>query len=204
MLAVDLLESVSALETELSGEGRVLSTVADVAEPEQVEAYVTKATDELGGVDFFFNNAGVYGGPQPWIEYPVELFDKVIRVNVRGVWLGIRAVMPAMIQRGGGAIVNSCSIASLRGYGNLSPYIASKHAVLGMTRVASVEGAEHGIRVNAVAPGVIDTPMGGEVKAGMGDGFEDFVSGRTPMDRLGTSEGSRTPSAICSPIRRGS
>lgn len=88
----------------------------------------------------------------------------------------------------GGALVNTCSIASLRGYGNLSPYVASKHAVLGLTRVASVDGAAHGIR-NAVCPGVIDTPMGDEVRDGMGDDFAPFVSREISIDRLATSPG---------------
>jgi NAD(P)-dependent dehydrogenase (short-subunit alcohol dehydrogenase family) len=149
--------------------------------------------ERFGGIDAFFNNAGIYGSPHPMPEYPVELFERILSVNVVGVWLGMRAVMAAMAEKGG-AIVNTSSIAGLRGYGNLGGYIASKHAVLGLTKVGAAEGGPQNIRVNAVCPGLIDTAMGDQVKAGMDD-FDGFMSRVTPMNRVGTP--AEVADAVC-------
>jgi NAD(P)-dependent dehydrogenase (short-subunit alcohol dehydrogenase family) len=197
VLAVDRSPSVADVAADLDGDARVIAVEADVSDQAQVEAYVAQAQADLGGVDFFFNNAGILGVTAPWVDYPVDVFDHVMRVNVRGVWLGLRAVLPALIARGGGAVVNTCSMGGLRGFGQSSAYIASKHAVLGLTRVAAVEAAEHGIRVNAVCPGVIATAMGDEVAEGMGgdEALRAFVARATPMDRVGTS--AEVADAVC-------
>jgi NAD(P)-dependent dehydrogenase (short-subunit alcohol dehydrogenase family) len=119
----------------------------------------------LGGIDAFFNNAGIEGAVAPTTAYPTDTFDKVISVNLRGVFLGLKYVMAAMEANGGGAIVNTASIAGLVGVGGVSAYVASKHAVLGLTKVAALEGAPLGIRVNAICPG----PIEGRMMSSIGD-----------------------------------
>jgi hypothetical protein len=126
------------------------------------------------------------------MEYPEEIFDRVFAVNVKAMWLGMKLVAPALISRGGGAIVNTASIAGLRASPGLLAYTASKHAVIGMTRTASVELACHGVRVNAVCPAPIDTPMGQQLDEGFDPqnpkaAHERFLS-RIPMGRYGQPE----------------
>lgn len=133
----------------------VLTLGADVTRWADVERYAAEAVQRFGGIDCFFNNAGIEGVVKPLVEYPEEVFDRVIAVNLKGVWLGMKAVA-ARMQRGG-AIVNTASTAGLRATPRLIPYGASKHAVIGMTRTAAVELAAAGIRVNAVCPGPIET-----------------------------------------------
>jgi 3alpha(or 20beta)-hydroxysteroid dehydrogenase len=146
----------------------VIAVEADVTRASDVERYVAATTERFGGVDGFFNNAGILGAVSPLTEYPEAEFDRVLAVNVKGVWLGMKAVAPAMAARGGGAIVNTASIAGLRGSPNLIAYTASKHAVIGLTRTAAIELIRRGIRVNAVCPAPIDTPMVRELEQGFG------------------------------------
>lgn len=137
-----------------------LETVtADVATQEGVENYVSAAARGFGGIDLFHNNAGTEGASAPLHESDVHAFDRVMRINVRGVYLGLRAVLREMRTRGRGAVVNTSSVAGLRARAGLASYVASKHAVLGLTRTAAVEAADHGIRVNAVCPGPVSTGM---------------------------------------------
>jgi 3alpha(or 20beta)-hydroxysteroid dehydrogenase len=145
------------LASELSG---ATTVVADVTDEASVAAYVDRAVAERSRIDLFFNNAGIEGRLAAITDLEVADFDRVIAVNLRGVFLGLRVVMRRMKEQGtGGAIVNTASMAGLRGGTLLSPYVASKHAVIGLTRTAALEGAAHGIRVNAVAPGLVDTRM---------------------------------------------
>ena len=121
-----------------------------------------------GRIDVFFNNAGIEGPQAPIESYPADQFRKVMEVNVVGVFLGLQNVMPVMIAQGGGAIVNTSSIAGLIGAHSMAGYIASKHAVLGLTRVAALEGAPAGVRVNSVHPGFIDSRMLTDIAARLG------------------------------------
>ena len=133
---------------------------ADVSQEADVQAYVRRAVDTCGHIDLFCNNAGIEGDLAPIVDQSVENFDRVMAVNARGVFLGLREVLRAMIGAGrGGAIVNTASQAGIRGGPNFSPYIASKHAVVGLTKTAAGEAGRYGVRVNAVAPGLIDTGM---------------------------------------------
>jgi NAD(P)-dependent dehydrogenase (short-subunit alcohol dehydrogenase family) len=161
--------------------------VADVAEESAVAGYVRACEERYGGVDVFFNNAGYEGVISAIDDYPVEDWDKVFAVNARGVFLGLRAVIPAMRRRGGGSIVNTSSQAGLRGVPNLSAYSASKHAVVGLSRAAALETAREGIRVNCVCPGPTATRMMRDiewtVKAAGGDPSR-FVE-RIPVGRYG-------------------
>jgi 3alpha(or 20beta)-hydroxysteroid dehydrogenase len=144
----------------------VVAVEADVTQWSDVQRYVATASERFGGIDAFFNNAGILGAVSPLIDYPEAEFDRVMAVNVKGVWLGMKAVAGAMAARGGGAIVNTASIAGLRGSPNLIAYTASKHAVIGLTRSAAIELVRRGIRVNAICPAPIETPMARELEQG--------------------------------------
>jgi NAD(P)-dependent dehydrogenase (short-subunit alcohol dehydrogenase family) len=163
-----------------------IAVEADVTRASDVERYVAVASERFGGIDAFFNNAGILGAVSPLTEYPEAEFD---RVNVKGVWLGMKAVAPALAARGGGAIVNTASIAGLRGSPNIIAYTASKHAVVGLTRSAAIELVRRGIRVNAVCPAPIETSMARELEYGFGRdnparAHERFAAS-IPMRRFG-------------------
>lgn len=158
-----LEESRSAVE---EAGGQALAVEADVTQNADVRRYVAAALDRFRGIDVFFNNAGILGAVSRLVDYPEEIFDRVMAVNVKSVWLGLKVVGPELIARGGGAIVNTASVAGLRGTPNLVAYTASKHAVIGLTRTASLEFIRHGVRVNAVCPATVETPMARELEEG--------------------------------------
>ena len=139
--------------------GTAIEIQADVTKSADVKAYVDRTVGEFGTIDCFFNNAGILGTITPTIEYDEAMFDAVLGVNVKGVFLGLRQVIPVMIANGGGAIVNTASVAGLVGTPNMPAYVASKHAVIGLTNAVSGEVARRGIRVNAVCPGPVQTDM---------------------------------------------
>lgn len=159
VLLVDIDEkNMQRAVTEI-GNDCVSYTLADVSQPSQVEAYVRTAVQRYGGIDIFLDNAGIEGEVKSIPEYSLEAFDKVMAVNVRGAWLGLKYVIPAMQERGGGSIIITSSTAGLGGRPGLSGYVTSKHAVIGMMRCAAVECAAMNIRVNTINPGATDTRM---------------------------------------------
>ena len=141
------------------GEDKASYTVADVTQPDQSQAYINAAVERWGGVDVLLANAGIEGTLSPIPDYPIDMFDRVMAVNVRAVWLGIKYVVPVMRERGGGSIVITSSTAGIGGSPEMSAYNTSKHAVIGLMRCAAMEGAPDGIRVNTVNPAPIETRM---------------------------------------------
>ena len=156
---VDLDEAALQASVADIGEDRASYTAADVTQPDQTQTYVNAAVERWGGVDILLANAGIEGTLSSIPDYPVDVFDRVMAVNVRGVWLGIKYVVPAMRQRGGGSIVITSSTAGISGTPEMSAYNTSKHAVIGLMRTAALEGAPDGIRVNTVNPSPIETRM---------------------------------------------
>ena len=132
---------------------------ADISVEEEVAALLTRITVEAGRLDVAFNNAGITGGAHRIEEYPTADFENVLRINLRSVFLGMKYELPLMKRGGGGAICNTASVAALTGPGGMCAYAASKHGVLGLTRVAAMENAAHNVRINALAPGWTETPM---------------------------------------------
>ena len=161
VVAVDVqADKVTKVASGFAG-GRVIGVGADVSTEAGCEAYVAAAVKHFGGVHVFHNNAGVLEKAQVAIvDMAVEEFDRVHAINVRGVFLGLKYVMRQMIaQQSGGAIVNTASIAALRARAQAAVYGSSKRAVVGLSNSAAAEGGRHGIRVNAICPGPVDTPM---------------------------------------------
>ncbi|MCL3882926.1 SDR family oxidoreductase [Marivita sp. GX14005] len=175
----------------LRGDGEVVTITADVTKEEDVKKYVAKAKDTLGGIDIFFNNAGIEGKVAPLVEQSVENFDKVMAVNARGIFLGLKHVMKAMADTGG-SIVNTSSVAGLMGSPGLTPYVTSKHAVIGLTRNAAAEGAKQKIRVNSVHPAPVDSRMMRSIEEGANPGkadeAKDQFESQIPLGRYAQSE----------------
>lgn len=139
--------------------GEAIFIRADVSKEADVEGYVKGALEVFGRIDMFFNNAGIEGALKPVVEYPVEMFDHVMSVNVRGVFLGLKYVLPVMIAQKSGNVVNNSSVGGMMGSPGMVAYTASKHAVNGITKTAALEVARLNIRVNAVCPGATHSPM---------------------------------------------
>jgi NAD(P)-dependent dehydrogenase (short-subunit alcohol dehydrogenase family) len=156
-------EASAELVRQRGGDARFVR--ADVTKSTDVQAYVKATLDAYGSIDCFFNNAGIEGQMAPTQEYDEAVFDAVIGVNLKGVFLGLRHVLPVMLKQGHGAIVNTASTAALFGGPGMAPYVASKHGVLGLTKVASADVARLGIRVNAVCPGPVETRMMRSIEA---------------------------------------
>src|SRR5437870_12802079 len=150
-------EATAGVIRQQGGEARFIA--ADVTKSAEVQAYVKAALDAYGSIDCFFNNAGIEGKWAHTAEYDEDMFDAVIGVNVKGVFLGLRHVLPVMLQQKRGAIVNTASVAGIVATPGMPAYVASKHAVIGLTRTAAGEAARQGNRVNAARPGPVDTRM---------------------------------------------
>ena len=180
-------EETLSIIKERGGEG--VAVHADVSKANDVRVLVAQVVETYGRLDCAYNNAGVEGSlPGRLHDYPEETWDRLIDVNLKGVWLCLKYEVPQMLKQGSGAIVNTASAVGLVAGRQLSAYVASKHGVVGLTKAAALEYATDGIRVNAVCPGVIDTPMYRRAIQGREDGIEEHVSAVQPIGRMGTPE----------------
>ncbi|MBB4190775.1 NAD(P)-dependent dehydrogenase (short-subunit alcohol dehydrogenase family) [Rhizobium aethiopicum] len=167
--------------------GIAIGMACDVADETQVAATVDRAVDEYGRLDMAFNNAGIQVPPSDAADEPLDSFERVTAVNQRGVWACMKHELRVMRGQGSGAIVNCSSLGGLVGLPGRAAYHGTKHAVIGMTRSAGVEYAPRGIRINAVCPGVIDTPMVQEMLDGQSDAMDEIMK-QQPIGRLGRAE----------------
>ncbi|MFE1195648.1 SDR family NAD(P)-dependent oxidoreductase [Streptomyces olivaceoviridis] len=181
-------DAVHHAAEEITGRGRrAIGVVCDVTDEQQVEAAVRRAVTEYGRLDMAFNNAGIQVPPTDAADETAESFDRVNAVNLRGVWAAMKHELRQMREQGSGAIVNCSSLGGLVGLPERAAYHAAKHGVIGLTRSAAVEYAPRGVRINAVCPGVIDTPM----VAGMVENQAEAVAGilkEQPIGRLGRAD----------------
>ena len=160
---------------------------ADVAQSREVKNLIGSVVDQFGRLDCAHNNAGVEGTMAPTADCTEDNWDKVIGVNLKGVWLCMKYEIPQMLKQGNGAIVNTSSIAGLVGFRGLPAYAASKHGIVGLTKTAALEYAKKGIRINAVCPGLIQTPMM-ERQTGGDPQVTTRVVALEPVGRMGTPE----------------
>ncbi|HEV2747033.1 MAG TPA: glucose 1-dehydrogenase [Allosphingosinicella sp.] len=172
-----------AAEIEKAG-GTALAVHQDVSDPASVERSVGSAVERFGDLHLAVNNAGIGGGNAPIADYSLEDWNKVVAVNLSGVFYGLKYQLPALQRSGGGSIVNIASILGSVGSANVAGYVAAKHGVVGLTKTAALEYADRGIRVNAVGPGYIDTPLLTMLEKEQYDG----LVGLHPIGRLGRPE----------------
>jgi NAD(P)-dependent dehydrogenase (short-subunit alcohol dehydrogenase family) len=173
------------LVKESDGEGFFIK--ADVSKEADVKQMVEKTIEAYGHLDYAFNNAGIGQLPTPLLEQKEEVFDQIMNINVKGVWLSMKYEIPQMLKNGGGAIVNMASVAGLIGVPGVPIYIASKHAVLGLTKSVALEYAKSGIRINAVSPAAIETDMFERFVNDNQQAREGFIA-MHPIGRLGKPE----------------
>ena len=183
-------EQLEQARAEIAGD--TLAIAADVSVEADVRRYTEAAVETHGRIDVLFNNAGIEGRNAPLAECPVELFDDVMAVNVRGIFLGLRYVLPSMLSARRGAVVNTASMAGFVAHPGRGPYSASKHAILGLTKAAAAEVAAAGVRVNAVCPGAVDTRMSRRIAADVDPAQADEAFARVvpkiPAGRYATPE----------------
>ncbi|MCM3611833.1 SDR family oxidoreductase [Planococcus sp. MERTA32b] len=175
-----------------ASDAQIETVEANVTNEEDVKNYVDFTVGKFGKIDGFFNNAGIEGKQNLTEAYGSDEFEKVVNVNLNGVFYGMKYVLKVMKEQGYGSIVNTASVGGIRGVGNQSGYAASKHGVVGLTRNSGIEYGEFGVSINAIAPGAIMTPMvEGSLKQMAGDDWEaagkEFVS-VNPMKRFGKPE----------------
>jgi NAD(P)-dependent dehydrogenase (short-subunit alcohol dehydrogenase family) len=176
------IDSAGAREAAESIGNGALAIRADVARHEEVEAMLAFAAENTGRLDMLVNNAGIAGPMEPLAAYSVEDWHRVIDVNLHGVFYGMRYAIPMMKENGGGAIVNLASILGSVGFVDASPYVTSKHAVLGITKAAALEYAADGIRVNSVGPGFISTEL---VKSNLDEATRAELASVHALNRMG-------------------
>ena len=181
-------DAVEKTALELSEQGHeVLALACDVSDERQVEAVVQETVASFGRLDMAFNNAGIMIPPADAADEPAEAFDSVVAVNLRGIWASMKHELAQMRRQGSGAIVNCSSLAGLVGDARRASYDATKHGVLGLTKSAALEYAPRGVRINAVCPGTIDTPMV-ERMTSAGELDLDAALAAIPMARLGGAQ----------------
>jgi NAD(P)-dependent dehydrogenase (short-subunit alcohol dehydrogenase family) len=182
-----VLADISGREEQMAEElgDNALAVRADVSDADAVQAMIGRAVDEFGQLDVLCNNAGIDGEIGPIGDCTPDNFDRIIRINLRGVFLGCHFAIPAMVKSGGGSIINTASIAGLVAFPGLGAYCASKGGVVAMTRAVAVEYGRVGIRCNAICPGVIQTPLLESARASNPETFEQILAAAEQMTALG-------------------
>jgi NAD(P)-dependent dehydrogenase (short-subunit alcohol dehydrogenase family) len=176
----------SATVTEIkSAGGHAIFFKADTSKPEDSENTVKAAVTTFGGLHIAVNNAGIAGPISPLADYPIDGWNKVISINLSGVFYGMRYQIPALLASGGGSIVNMASILGKVGTQGSSAYVSAKHGVVGLTEAAAIEYAQHNIRINSIGPGYIVTPL---LTNALDEPTTKYIAGLHPMNRLGTAE----------------
>ncbi|MEJ3960339.1 glucose 1-dehydrogenase [Brachymonas sp. G13] len=188
----DVLQQAQAALAAECPQARTITVAADVSDEAAVQRYVDATVEAFGRIDGLYNNAGIEGRQAPMTDYDLEVFRKVLDINVMGVYYGMRHVIPVMRKQGYGRIVNAASVGGIRGVLNQTAYVASKHAVVGMSKNAALEYGKDGILTNAIAPGAILTPMVAEafkqVNPADPKAAETEYASRNPTRRLGAPE----------------
>jgi NAD(P)-dependent dehydrogenase (short-subunit alcohol dehydrogenase family) len=183
-------EELEAAIKDLPASAEALAVTADVSDEDEVADYVRATVDRFGTIDVFYNNAGIEGEVKPITQYSLETFRRVLDVNVVGVFLGMKHVLPVMLKQNKGSIINTASIAGLIGSPQIAVYSASKHAVIGLTKSAAWECTGTGVRINCVCPGMIDSRMLSAIIEGRNAGGNaptphERIVERIPARRLG-------------------
>lgn len=181
-LKAEAAERVTAAITRAGG--TAIPAVGDVSDPATVERLVAEAAGWQRGLQLLVNNAGIGGAQAPTGEYPLDGWQRVIDINLNAVFYGMRFAIPEMLKAGGGAIVNIASILGSVGFANSAAYVAAKHGVVGLTKSAALEYSARGIRVNAIGPAFIDTPL----LAALPPGAKEALVAAHPIGRLGRAE----------------
>ncbi|HRP79333.1 MAG TPA: SDR family NAD(P)-dependent oxidoreductase [Aquamicrobium sp.] len=187
VIAADIdLAAAQDVASEIRGDGgRADAIEVDVADPEAAERLVKFAVETGGGLHLAVNNAGIGGPNEATADYPLDDWKRVIDINLNGVFYGMKYQIAAMLESGGGAIVNLSSILGSVGWAGSSAYVTAKHGLIGLTRTAAIEYAQKGVRVNAVGPAFIDTPL---LSKNLDEETLGQLAGLHPAGRLGTSE----------------
>ena len=187
--AIDVTEASAAETARMikAAGGEAISLRADVSDSEDARAMVEETVRAFGGLDVIYNNAGIEGESGFIAQLSEEAFDRVIAINLRGVWLGMKYALPRIVERGGGAIINTASVAGIVGIKGASAYCAAKAGVIAMTRVAALEYGRYNVRVNCICPGVIQTPMVDRI-AGPGGVKPRFIERSSVFNRVGNAD----------------
>lgn len=190
---VDLDEDLlKKAQTDLKQYGEVITIKSDVSNEDDVKNYVNRTLDKFERIDIFFNNAGIEGEVGPIVDQEIDQFDKVFQVNVHGVFLGLKHVLPVMSKQKSGSIINTSSDAGLSGDPGLGPYAASKHAVVGLTKTAALEVARDNVRVNSIHPTSVNTRMMRSIELGMNPEDDakakEYLMNEIPMRRYGEKQ----------------
>ena len=187
VVLADWVENPETIDLIKKEGGEAIFVKCDVSKTKDVKALIQKTIATYGRLDFAYNNAGIEGDSAPVHECSEENWDKTIGINLKGIWLCMKYEIPEMLKQGKGVIVNCSSVAGLVGFSGLPAYVASKHGVIGLTKTTALECAKLGIRVNAVCPGVIQTPMIDRLTGKKKESIEQFTA-LEPMARFGLAE----------------
>lgn len=181
-------ETLKNIQQEFDASGyKAISILCDVSSETQVESMIAKTISTFGRLDSAFNNAGIILPPIPTTDISFEQWNRVLSINLTGIWLCMKYELNQMLKQGKGAIVNCSSMAGLQGAPGMSAYAASKHGIMGLTKSAALEYISKGVRINAVSPGMVDTPMKNDITAGNEDMLAEMAK-MVPAGRFCTPE----------------